>query len=162
MLVICMYNSFHKSHREIIKLKLKIYKTKTKAKTKKSLCQLHSGGDHGNRFLPLKVLNISMLGKTTVAVGPLGMKIRVGTEGGNATCSGVNSVQKYIYQKKVRQKCRKRGRVSNWNSTTSGDSAGLTHNRAVGTRLSASSFLFEKEKMPVARIIRDCYSSLKP
>lgn len=54
------------------------------------------------------------------------------------------------------------GKVSNWNSTVSGNSAGLTHNKALGTRLSAFSFLFGKEKMPVARIIRDCYSSLKP
>jgi len=52
--------------------------------------------------------------------------------------------------------------VSIWNSTVTGDSAGLIHKRAVGITHSTSSFLLGKEKMPVARIIRDCYSSLKP
>lgn len=97
-------------------------------------------------FCHKKVLDIfSVLDKTTAAVGPLRKKIRVGPEGWNDACNGGNSVQKYIYQKEGKQKYRKTGRVSNWNSTVSGNSAGLTYNRAVGARLAVSSFLFGKD-----------------
>lgn len=39
----------------------------------------------------------------------------------------------------------KTGRVSNWSSTVSGNSAGLTYNRLVGTRLSLFIFIWKRK-----------------
>lgn len=45
-----------------------------------------------------------MLDKAAEVVGPLRQNIRVCPEGGNDACNGRKSIQKYIYQKKGKQK----------------------------------------------------------